>query len=139
MINVVNFEVLFMKNINKLCPMVLISGGYSEKSAQVRNSLCYLTCSRCFIKSRGVTNKVFSIQKDLFSCIRAQHIITLSSKYPVAHKYTPSNLYFHLRHMYFLSKSNAMFRSEYPKYFSTVFTFMTWINCRLFARKQFWY
>ena len=53
--------------------MVFILDGNSEIEAHVRSNLCYLTCIRLLIKARAVTNRIFSILKDIFSFILAQH------------------------------------------------------------------
>ena len=51
--------------------MMLTSDGNLEIGAYVRSDVCYLICVRHLIRSRLVTNR-----KDLFSLMRAQHVLS---------------------------------------------------------------
>ena len=51
-----------------------ISDGNSEIGMLERSNFCYLTCSRHLLIQRAVTNRIFFLQKDLFSFMRALHV-----------------------------------------------------------------
>ena len=56
--------------------LVLILDGISEIDAHVRSDLCYKICLRHLIRSGAVTNEIFFPRKDLFSLMRAQHVMS---------------------------------------------------------------
>ena len=56
--------------------MVLILDGNSLICAHVKHNLCYSTCLRHLIISRAVTNRVFLFEKELFSLMRAPHVLS---------------------------------------------------------------
>ena len=57
--------------------MVLIGDGNSEIGANVRIDHCYMICLRDLIMSRAVTRAdLFFLQKDLFSFMCAQHVLS---------------------------------------------------------------
>ena len=56
--------------------MVLIIDGNSEKGAHVRSNLSYLICLRHLNRPRAVTNRIFSLRKDIFSFMRAQLVLS---------------------------------------------------------------
>ena len=53
--------------------MVLKLDGNSDIGAPVRSSLCYLTCIKHSIVSSAVTNRIFFVQKDIFSFLPAHY------------------------------------------------------------------
>ena len=55
--------------------MVLIFDCNSEVGAHVRSNLCILICLMHLIKLRDVTNRI-CLGKDLFSFMRAQHVLS---------------------------------------------------------------
>ena len=55
--------------------MVLKLIGNSEKSAHLRNNLCYLICSRHVIRSEAVTNQIFFLSEKNF-IPSAQHVLS---------------------------------------------------------------
>ena len=60
--------------------MVLILDGNLEIGApHVRSNICYLICLRHLIGSRAVTNRICSLRKDLFSFVRAHHVLSYPS------------------------------------------------------------
>ena len=67
--------------------MVLILDGNSELGAQVRSNLCYLICLRHLLWSGAVTKRIFFLQKDLFSFMRAPHVL-VSHKIRLRQHYT---------------------------------------------------
>ena len=56
--------------------MVIILDGNSGIGAHVGNNLCYSICFRHFIRSKAVTNRIFFPRKDIFSFMRAQHVLS---------------------------------------------------------------
>ena len=55
-----NFFIKYLTRWKKcVIRMVLILDGNSLRGAHVRRNICYSTCSRLFITSRAVTNRVF--------------------------------------------------------------------------------
>ena len=55
--------------------MVLILDGNSEIGPP-KSNLYYLIWLRHLIKSRSVTDRIFSLQKDPFSFMRAKHVLS---------------------------------------------------------------
>jgi len=58
--------------------MVRILDGNSDHvaNAHVRSNLCYLISLRHLIRSRAGTNRILFIRTDLFSFMRAQHVLS---------------------------------------------------------------
>ena len=56
-------------------PMVLLLYGSSEIGAHIMGKICYLICLRHLFYSRAVTNRIFFPRKNLFSLMRAQHVL----------------------------------------------------------------
>ena len=52
--------------------------------AHLRSNTCYLICLRHLIRWRAVAIRFFSLRKDLFSFMRAQHV-TIYYKYHDSH------------------------------------------------------
>ena len=71
----INFVVSFAVQIFKVPLMVLIVDGFSEIGAHVRSNFRHSTCLRHAIKSRAVTNWIFSPVR-LFFVMRAQHALS---------------------------------------------------------------
>ena len=61
---------------------VIVFDGYSEIGAHGKGNLGFLICLRNLIRSIAVTNRIFFLQKDLYSCVSFE----LPSKY---HEFSP--------------------------------------------------
>ena len=59
--------------------MVLELDGHLEIGAHVRSNLCYVACLSHLIRSQAVPNPFFSLRKDPFSILRAQHFLSYHS------------------------------------------------------------
>ena len=68
--------------LHPLLPSLINPLRILEIGVHIRSNLCYLICLRLWIKSRAAANRFLLSPKDLFSFIRAQHVlITILYKY----------------------------------------------------------
>ena len=70
------FDLFVLKYETSIHTMVLILDGNSEIGAPVRRNPFYKNFLRHFIRSRAVTNRLIFLRKDLFSFMRAQHVLS---------------------------------------------------------------
>ena len=63
-------------NYRRLVPMVLLLDFNTEIGALVGSNFCYLICIRHLVTSKAVTNWIFSLHNNLFSYMRAQHVLS---------------------------------------------------------------